>query len=546
MKKILLSVFLVLQAGPDVRAQEDVLGVVWRMPDSAEHGIIDLQDMRAAGIKAVRTGPITDSSLLVAADSFGIVLYRELPLYEYSASRLVDSTAYASSILRDLIQIGRNHTSAGPIGLAVRADVSDEAACVYFDGVTAGSGARSDQKFYYVGSFADDDACSESVDFVLLDVLDVENPLQRLGKFREKRDTPVGLASIGSWVDPTAKYGLNIPHSEERQARRLERSLSALDGKRGGTVAFVHRWRDFYNRPDIDAKGSRDVYGRHYGLHDAAGRRRPSMQVLEGFLGGGQTVFAFGSSESEEKSFPLLILFGWMLILTVGILYASSPRFRYMAPRYFFAHGFFRNAVRDAREVLPIISTALLTTVGLSVGILGSLVLTTVSDTEPVLHVARILSPSVHFAMTSILSRPFLPIVLLGSISLLAMSVWMGIWMMVTSRRAPLLPSQALMLAVWPRWQLLVLLPVAMSLNTLEPALALKWLTLLVPAWLGTAMWSTVRTAFDLLKVSRCSVLSAVIVWMINPINMLLAVILAYGINYSDEILYLWHLASRS
>lgn len=547
LKKLFLLSIIFWFAFPDVlTAQEPTKGVVWKIPASLEQSVHDLAKMRDIGISAVRTGPVINSEILSAADSMGIELYRELPLFEYPASRLVDSTRFASSLLRDLLDSGSGHASAGPIGLAVRSDVSNPRACSYFLDVIREANASADQRFYYVGSFVEDDACSDTVDFVLLDLLDDERPRDRLDQWARLHETPAGVAAIGTWVAEGTVRGLVTPNSPEAQARYLEQALSAIQIPSEPAPVFVHRWRDDGQGSGEHTPGSRDVFGRMYGITKEDGTDRPALLVLRGFFLTGQHVFALPIGLAGSSKTPLITILGWVLILIVAILYASSPRFRYMVPRYFLAHGFFRNSVREAREVLPIVSTALLTVIGLSIGIVGSLMITVSVGTAPFVHLARIIPADAHASVASVLSQPIMPVVLLGSISLLAMSAWMGLWVMAASRRAPLLPSQALMLAAWPRWQMLLLLPVAMSIYTLDQATALKWLFFLGPFWIGSALWSTVRTSHDLMKVTRCRLEVAILIWLFNPIWLILSGMVVLAFVYSDEALYLWHLAVRN
>ncbi len=544
-----MRLFLVLLFSTQVVAQplgswrESRLGVVWMAPESSILATADLEDMRAAGIRVVRTGPVRDPAILAMADSLGIVLFRELPLLHYPAGKLVDSTLYAGNLLDELLRAGQGFSSAGPIGLATNADVSNPNACTYFSEVRKGARVPDDQEFYYVGSFVERDVCSETVDFVLIDALDNSDPVELVARWLQLGATPAGLASVGWWID-SASIGLGSPHSMEEQARSLERTIAELDQMARPPVTFVHRWRDQAGRRDAE-ESVRDVYGRRYGLRDPDRQPRPALNVLSAYLTTGQNVFAFPAATRPAKSLPWFVILGWILIVTVAVLYASSPRFRYMVPRYFIAHGFFRNAVREAREVLPIVSTALLTAMGLAVGLIGTQVFLTLHDTAPIKHVVGLQPIQTQSVIVAMLTDPLLSVFLLGSIALLAISAWMGVWMIVASRKAPLLPSQALMLGVWPRWQLLLLLPMAMSIHTLSPETALTWMGVLLPLWIGTALWGSIRTTYDLMKITDCSPAVAGVVWLLSPVCVIILAVLALLIAEGDQAAYFWHLATR-
>ena len=542
----IFSLLFILQivAGPVRAVQENVIGVVWASPESSILATSDLENIRGAGITAVRTGPILEQAILDVADSLGLTLYRELPISHFSSGQLMDSTTYAADLLLDLISAGRNHPSAGPIGLAANSDVSDPGSCAYFQDVRKRIPKDLAQQFYYVGSFVEHDVCSEAVDFVLLDALDESDPVEVLEHWAGLHTTRAGLATVGWWVDPTAAQGLGSAHSAEEQARSLENTIRALTLRSEPSLIFIHRWKD--QTGGLGESGTmRDAYGRLYGLNNSDWRPRIARDVLSSFLKTGQNVFAFTPVDTRRVPFPWFILMGWLLIATVAVLYASSPRFRTMLPRYFMAHGFFRNAVREAREVLPIVSTALFTITGIAVGMIGTQVFLAIHDTSPFKHIVGLQSEQVQSVVNAMLNGPLLSVILIGSIALLAMSIWMGLWMIIASRRAPLLPSQALMLGVWPRWQLLLLLPMAMSIHSLSQDSALFWIAILIPLWIGTALWASVRTTYDLFKITNCGLIPAVIVWCFNPVWLFILAVVIIWIAESDQTAFLWHLAMR-
>ena len=538
---------LFLTARPGA-AQDIARGVTWERPASTIRAAEDLRKMSEHGIKAVRTGAITEKSILEAADSLGITLFRELPFYEYPAGRLVDSTAGAQKILAELIRSGAGHPSAGPIGLAVRADVSDPSICSYFSdvvGVAEKDETGPHQSYYYVGSFVESDVCSSSVDFVILDAIDAANTADVLRRWAAAGNAAAGITA-GGWVDMARGTGLQVPNSAESQARSIEISLQELSTTENLIASFVHRWRDQLSGspPSLLARG--DVYGRYYGLHDENDTPRLSLNVLTGFLTGGQDTFAFARNPDEPGPPVWYLLMGWMLIGIVAALYASSPRFRYMAPRYFIAHGFYRNAVREAREVLPIVSTALLTIVGITIGMIATQFLIAVHDTAPVVHAVRLLPVVLQAALTVLIESPIIATFFLGSIALLAMALWMGIWMIVALRKAPLLSSQALMLAVWPRWQLLLLLPVTMSIHTLDPESMRIGMLAVFPFWIGSSLWGGARTAYDVFKLTRCSLAMAIFGWILHPTVLLILALSGMALAESDHFAYIIHLAVRS
>jgi hypothetical protein len=182
-----------------------------------------------------------------------------------------------------------------------------------------------------------------------------------------------------------------------------------------------------------------------------------------------------------------------------------------------------------------------LTVTGLSIGLIGSFVITGLKDLPLTIHWYRLLSDGTRASLAAIMDVPFVLTVLIGSTTLLSTSLWMGCWMAVTGRRTRLLSSQALMLASWPRWQVLVLLPLAMTLQATPqtPVWAILWLLL---AWIATAFWATIRTSFDLYKITHVSPLSAILVWLIHPLVLGFFALLGWSLFNWEQVRFAWHL----
>jgi len=535
---LLANGLLVLGLASSAHAQHQ-RGVVWEIPQDFREAAGDLLEMHEVGIEAVRTTMVFDDGLLSLADSLGLVLYRELPFRSLTGRSLRDSLAVADSLVLLLLETGSGHSSAGPVGLTQFSDTSSDVACDELERMASlirETGGES----YYITSFVEDDRCHDRMDFVLLDALEEEDPFGKLGEWRERHETRAGLARIGLHVEKDARSGFEIEGSPEAQARFFETAFNQTEATDGRTVFFIHRWRD----ESGTGQHVPDPFARQYGLYTVDSDPRPALQVVRGMFLGLQTTFAFDRGVQEEDSLPWFSLLGWLLLALTALMYAASPRFRSMIPRYFFAHGFFRNAVREAREVLPLTSTAILTITGLSIGLIGSFVIKSLQETDLVLHLFQVLSQTARVSVTSTLGAPFILAILMGSIALIAMSLWMGLWMIVSGRRVPLLPSQALMLAVWPRWQVLFLLPLAMTLAAAE-SVPIWAVILLAAGWLGAAYWSTARTAYDLFKITSIQMGWAFAVWLLNPLIFGSVVLFGWAVLNADDASFVWHLMVR-
>lgn len=516
-----------------------VIGVDWVAPGDFGDAASDLVEIAEVGFTAVRVPPVYDSDFFTLADTLGLTLYIELPFVQLPSQSLRQALTEADSLLTLVLNAGAGHRSAGPIGITRLSDTRSTQACDVIQEVANRIRANGRQA-YYTTLFEEGDRCADRVDFVLLDQLRPFGDLERLERLASgdiSADFPrAGLAGIGASVLAEAAPGWSIPGSEEAQARYMETALNTLQSTRFSHV-FVHRWRD----QGLGESDLPDPWGRSYGLYTSQSDPRPSLQVVRGILRGIQDTFAFDEGQPGDEGRPWFPVLGWLMISLTALMYAGSPRFRSMIPRYFFAHSFFRNAVREAREVLPLTSTAILTVTGLSIGMIGSFIITGLQDLPLTIHWFRLLDEAARTSVTAILNVPFVLTVLIGSMTLTSTSVWMGGWMALTGRRTRLLPSQALMLASWPRWQVLILLPLAMTLNA-TPGIPLWSIILLALGWAATAFWATVRTTYDLYKITGVAPAAAALAWVLHPLVLGMLTVLGWSVLHWEHVRFTWHL----
>lgn len=515
-----------------------VKGVVWEIPDDYQEAAQDLLEMQLMGINAVRTGLLYDDGLLSMADSLGITIFRELPFFGYGTQGFADSLAVSDSLITLLLESGRGHPSSGPIGLIRNSDTSSAKMCPLIRSLAQKITAQGGTS-YYVTNFIESDKCFDAVDFVLIDALDNREPHLVLDRWIKTHGTKVGLARVGTYVTPQSEPGVLIQGSPEYQARFLEDVFQHVNNSSHAGV-FVHRWKD-ENRQRYQLP---DPYRRNYGLYNRAKDPRPSLYVARGVFLGVQDTFVFEKGDPIERPLHWFTLVGWILLSMMSVIYAGSPRFRSIIPRYFFAHGFYRNSVREAREVLPLTSSAILTIMGLSIGLIAAHVITAMRETRLMLQLFAWMDSGARTTLTLVLDAPFILAILMGSIALMSMSLWMAIWIGASGRRTPLYPSQALMLAVWPRWQVLFILPVAMTFESVVQVPI--WATALVAiTWILCAYWATMRTAFDLSKVARIAPGKAAFIWLLNPLILGTLIVGIWSLFNLDLIAYVWHLAVR-
>ena len=526
-------------------------GVVWRPPASQQGAVADLQRMREMGIEVVRTMVVQDQSLLSVADALNLQLYQELPVAALPARRLLDTLGFAQDELMRLLRTAQPHRSARHFGLGYGVDTSDSTACAYFERLSSFARTASDGsvRVYYVTRFIEDDACSHTVDFVLLDALGKDDPSELVRRWRAAHpDVPVGIASVGRFVDVGAGGGLHVEGSEEAQARYLERSLRRLLRSSDPPAAgvFVYRWRDQRTEVPSPAFDLENPYRHAFGLFADDGRARPAADVVSGVFGRGQNVFAFAAGRPAPPGYPFSTIAGWIVLAILGIAYASSPRMRPMVPRYFSAHGFYREAVREGRDVLLTASIVLLVALALAVAIIWYVILDTWRTHADFLLLFQMMPSGVEEFIVTILGRPFLFLLLVGSIYGVSLTVWSAILSFTSRRRYPLYPAQALMLAIWPRWAVVLLMIAAMVVATLPPETAAVNPLHLLVAWVVITLAATGRTLFDFAAITRVPPGGLALGALLNPLVLILLALLVLALRYQPETAFLWHALTRT
>lgn len=522
-------------------------GVVWQPPADLAQAISDLYAMRRAGVQAVRTGVVGDERLLTVADTLGLRFFQEIPITNMTAGDLRDTVGYAARLLEPVLARAKRHRSARFFGLARMSDTSDPAACDYFQQLTrrvhthGPAGARS----FYVSPYTRPDACVGVADLVLLNVLDHPDPARVLDRWASgdsSGSAHVGIGALGTWVDDN-QTGLRAPHSPEAQARYLESNLNLLLGQRPAArpfAVFVYRWRDPAEQGGVDGDTEQPVPVA-YGLSTPT-RMRPSMNVVSGIYTGDQTVFAFDGGEENAPSWPWTTVLGWCGVILLGTFYAASPRLRFMVPRYFGAHGFYRDAVREGRDVLLGVNAALLTIIGLTTGVVWAVVLRAFSAERSYAMLLRWLSEPARELLAAMAEHMWAAALVFGGIYALSALLWSVILALASRRHYPLAVSQTLMLIVWPRWPVLLLLPAAMVVPYLSHDTAMLVGLLLLACWAVITIVTTIRTAYDFNEVTRVPFYFSILCWLINPMILLLALVAVLMLANLPETRFLYHL----
>lgn len=522
-------------------------GVVWQPPAEFHAAVEDLRRIEATGFNAVRTGIIEDERLLILADTLGLSFFQDLPLSFLPADRLTDTLAYAGALLETAILRSNGHRSARMFGLGHSIEITDVSCDALRGLIERGRAAASSSvQFYYTTRLADTDVC-DAVDFVLIDGRDRADLPRIAAEWQARHDMPAGVSAVGSWVAGTTERGLIHPHSAEQQARFLEERLDELlRGDWAPAAFFVYRWRDGRAAAPSISRAAADPFFERYGLWSAEGEERPAYAVVRGMLTGEQHVFAFDAGTGAPRSWPWTVLFGWLVIGGLAVLYATAPRFRQLVPRYFRAHGFYRDAIREGRDLLLGSALAALILVALAAGVTVTTVLGVIGDTVPARMLFAWLPPDFVEFLALSSYQPLVFLLMVAGGYTLVIIVWSIIIALCSRVHLPLRPGQALMLVIWPRWPLILLMVAALALASVPvETIAEAWPLLIVAAlWLLLTLYATIRAIVDFTAITRVPAYVPVIVALTNPFFLVAAVLLITTLRYAPEVSYLLNAAA--
>ena len=547
--------------GPEVRALTDraLNGVVWEAPRVERAARIELDRMAAAGVTAVRAeAPLPGPGTLAHADSLGITVALDLPLSALTARQLRTAADTLGPFLDRLAVDVRAAGVRVAVGLGTAHDTTVPATCDALEGLTGRVRDRlPGATIYYVTPFRPEaDRCAAAVDVVAVDLRDLPDPVARFEAWTQAASRPVVIGALGTWVQPTPRTGLLAPHSPEWQARELEQYLAhwrpdpsdpwvayaqsqaaayPADSVATMPTLFVARWQD------------RDgALNRQYGVHTAQGAPRPAARVLRGVYRGEQHVFAFPRGMPPTPSVPWVVLLGWVLLGTVAATYARRPLFQRAASRYFLAHGFYCDSVREGRETLPTVHALLLGVVSVAT---GTVVATVLGALEPAVALGRVVEalPSVPAAWVAVAVQQPTSAGLWASIATAgALLIWGGALALASRQWRALRADQMLMLVTWPCWPVLLWMIAGLVVaSSFEGGAPVAAGAIAGGAWV-TAAISATRVLRDVRSVTGMPGGVVAALGLLSPAATIMGVSALLATQLDVSITLLWHLFSRT
>ena len=393
----------------------------------------------------------------------------------------------------------------------------------------------------------------QSVDQVLVHADEDEEPLALTQRWQNAHSLPMlrmGIGAMGTWVRDGGDNGFRVPNSPIYQARYLENRLDTLlyesDPFSRPGIVFVYRWRDQVMSYPSPAHDLDQPYHHTYGLISHDGTLRLALGVVNGMFSGEQRVFAFTAGVEPAPLTAWPILFGWAVVGLLAFGTSRANHFLMMMRRYFSAHGFYREAVREGRELMLQINSLILVSLSMAIGILGSVLLESVRREESFILFVRWLPEVARITLVALLDRPLAMMFLLGSGFAVAVTFWTTVLSVIsTQSRRRLLPGQVFTLVLWPRWPVLLLMVAAMVVSTIPHESRLVLVAILLGAAIVVNLMASTRTLLDYVAITRGGTIQQVLAIALNPFLVPLIAALLFAGQYAAKVQFLMHLLFR-
>ena len=495
------------------------------------------------GVQAVRVDLVLDENLYVLSNLAGVRLFQEIDLAFAPAEVAVARSDELVGQIDSMLDVASRMGEMIYLGLGYWNDTSDDRTCTTLSDLSTAAHRRPvSVRTYYITPFIEDDRCSHTVDFVLLDSKDQGDPTKLIERWRSTHDTPVGIAALGAPVRPRAGTGYLVRGSVEAQARLIESTLTELLEDDGLVAVFIDRWAESKERGAL----ANEIDG-DFAIVSPEGSPRPAAAVVRGFYTGRQRIFAFPAGNPASMDYSWMNLIAFVTAALFGFMFYSSLGIQSVLRRYFFSHSFYLEKVGDGRETTIGISLFLLACLSIAASIVGAALITHLRLTN------------LWFALTAWLPGPLslalrvgaryqglLVLTFAGLFALVAL-LWAVALSWLTPAAKKLRPAQTLLLVVMPRWPVAIiglLVLVVLNWQIDEPIVFIATGT---GVWLSVVIVYTGRMFSDYLRLLGITALLTI------PVLFLALTLLAAAgwlfvttRNLLPELIFLWNLATRT
>jgi hypothetical protein len=224
----------------------------------------------------------------------------------------------------------------------------------------------------------------------------------------------------------------------------------------------------------------------------------------------------------------------------------QNPFVRQTVPRYFVAHGFYRDAVKKGRNVGLTVNGILLLAVALSVGTIGTLG-ARIAGNQPVTEwIVAALPMDLQSPLVVGLDQPVLAGLVVGSVAFGLLLGWAISLFLAAQTKDSFSLAQSVALVTWPCWPVLLGLPLALVTAT-DPPFSPKILGLILGiGGVVTLLTSAVRTLLDYVAVTANTALWIPVLLALSPLALLTLVGGLLIFQYDLPLSLLWHLLTRT
>jgi hypothetical protein len=261
---------------------------------------------------------------------------------------------------------------------------------------------------------------------------------------------------------------------------------------------------------------------------------------------GRQRVFALPLGEDPPPDAPPLVLVGWGVAALLGVAYARLPRLRLAASRYAWAHTFYREALREGRELLPTVSGGLLAVAALSLGAVAWLAVRLTRDAAAAALALRALPAPGQAAAGALAAMPWTAGVAVGGAWLLATALWTAALGLAAPSRRRLRPAQLLMLVAWPHWTMLGVLAAAAVLASVPDAPARAALPWLAGGAALALVAATARVVADYVALTRPPAPAVVGLTLASPLALAALALALAAPLHGDALAFAWRLLTQT
>jgi hypothetical protein len=239
------------------------------------------------------------------------------------------------------------------------------------------------------------------------------------------------------------------------------------------------------------------------------------------------------------------VAFGWLVVALLAILYARRPLFRRSLARYFTAHGFYCDAVREGRDTMPVASATLLAVTGIAIGVVVGGAAYAVQGLPETGRIVEALPAGLAATLAAAIETPLAAAAWTGGIGVGLLVLWAGALQLASRQWTPLSAGQALMLVAWPCWPALPWMGGALVVASLDgPAAALS---LGLVAAGSLAMLAVVgRVLYDFTVVTRIPPAAAAGLALVSPPALVAGTVFILSVRYEVPVAFLIHLATRT